>query len=314
MITNYISCFGGGLIYTKNGKVIYSGAIKNGRRSGKGYAKQIDYEYLGMWEMDKFHGEGTYKDLQSGETYEGHFIMGEKCGFGRIIKDLKLIFEGEFYQNQKNGYGIEYDYIDPFAYRGQFKDNLRNGSGCVYINHKLYKGTFVNGVMHGEFKHEYEVVNYNYGKVFTLEISQNRDFQQNHLIETYNDDSTAYIGGMDSNGKRHGEGKFYTYGGLSGYEGDWKHGLKDGKGVYFTLTSIYVGYWENDTRKFGKWICHSPKNFCERNDGITFYDGPWLNNKPHGPGKFILDGIKYKGTFHNGYCVAIGEPLIKIEQ
>ena len=89
------------------------------------------------------------------------------------------IYCGEFNKGKYYGYGIlYYNEIETDFYKGQFKDNLRNGKGKYYENNKLvYEGDFKDDTYDGK------------GKL-------------------YNENGNYYEGGF-TEGKKNGDGKEY---------------------------------------------------------------------------------------------------------
>ena len=122
-----------------------------------------------------------------------------------------------------------------------------------------------------------------------------------------------YQGDLNSEGKRHGQGKcttpYYVLIGqwkndkFSGwgresrcngdvFEGRYENGVINGKGIFLNeKKSKYVGDFKN-TRRWGKGDLTTEK---------IHYEGDFVNNQMHGKGRilFLRDGIEYQGTFKN---------------
>ena len=66
----------------------------------------------------------------------------------------KLLFEGEYLNEKKNGKGKEYYYNGELIFEGEYKNGNRNGKGREYnINGKLkFEGEFLNGERNGKGK------------------------------------------------------------------------------------------------------------------------------------------------------------------
>ena len=97
---------GKGIEYFKN-KLIYEGEYKDGKRNGKG----IEYNFEG----GKFVGEFKDGKKWDGTGYNGKTEIDYEIinGYG-IVKeyyDGKLIFEGEYINGKREGYGKEYDFL-----------------------------------------------------------------------------------------------------------------------------------------------------------------------------------------------------------
>lgn len=82
---------------------------------------------------------------------------------------------------------------------------------------------------------------------------------------------STYTGEVNDRNERHGYGVYLVINGGS-YEGYWKNGFKDGKGVF------------------------------KYKDGTLHYEGDWQCGEPHGNGKvYNMSGkLKYEGKFKNG--------------
>ena len=77
---------GKGIIYYKNGKILYEGDFINGKREG--FGKFIDKNgdwYIGQWLNGQKHGEGKIYYSNGNLLYEGDFVKGKKEGKGKYI-------------------------------------------------------------------------------------------------------------------------------------------------------------------------------------------------------------------------------------
>eukprot|EP00942_MAST-04A_sp_MAST-4A-sp1_P003467 g3467.t1 len=104
-------------------------------------------------------------------------------------------------------------------------------------------------------------------------------------------DGDVYVGEY-KNGIRDGKGT-YTYGSGSVYVGDFKDGKSHGKGTYtYDSGHVYVGEFKDDKRH-GKGTCTHP-------DG-TVYVGEYIGGKMHGKGTYTYaSGNVYDGDFKDG--------------
>ena len=67
----------------------------------------------------------------------------------KVYLDKILYYDGLFFQEEKNGFGIEY-YPEKGYYRGEFQDGRRHGNGHLFYNDGTnYKGNFMNDMFHG---------------------------------------------------------------------------------------------------------------------------------------------------------------------
>ncbi len=108
------------------------------------------------------------------------------------------------------------------------------------------------------------------------------------------DDGSKYTGNW-KNGLKHGRGT-YIYGAQSKspgdkYVGDWLHGLKEGQGVYTDRLGIYQGEFKNDLRN-GQGTYTWKKG--------DKYVGEWREGVQEGQGTLTLEnGDQYVGEFKN---------------
>jgi hypothetical protein len=104
-------------------------------------------------------------------------------------------------------------------------------------------------------------------------------------------------GQNNKNKKPHGIGTLYDEYGYKLYDGFWKNGHKEGKGVLFhkNMNIIkYCGNWKNNMKN-GKGIEYDDK-------GNKIFEGSFLNDKYFGLGiKYYANGnVKYDGFFRDG--------------
>ena len=98
----------------------------------------------------------------------------------------------------------------------------------------------------------------------------------------FKNDGQSWIGYFDK-GEKGNYGKFYDKDGRLTYEGEYKHGERDGKGVYYYPNgSKYVGDFVRN-KKEGNGVYHWDEN--------TRWEGIWANDKMDG------DGIYYEGEY-----------------
>jgi hypothetical protein len=89
-------------------------------------------------------------------TYKGQFINGKKSGKGKMENfGRKSVYEGEFNNDMKEGYGIE-KFNDGTVYKGYYKNNLKHGKGELSLkkekNISVYTGEFKEGKICGKGK------------------------------------------------------------------------------------------------------------------------------------------------------------------
>ena len=76
-----------------------------------------------------FEGEFLYVNKWTGKRYDdnGNEIFEIKNGNGKVIEYLRnnTIFEGEYINGERNGFGKEYDKDDKLKFEGEFKDDKK---------------------------------------------------------------------------------------------------------------------------------------------------------------------------------------------
>ena len=170
--------------------------------------------------------------------------------------------------NCYNGNGI-YLYEDGRKYIGEFKNKKFDGHGkFIFKNGSEYDGEWKNNLPNGQGEYLFS-------------------------------DGSIYIGFM-KDGQFHGQGTITYPKNSEGskrdykYKGEWKNGLKDGKGTYYSLDgNAYDGEWKYDQRNgLGQYTNWFP---------YYTYFGEWTNNNYNGIGLMIyLDEKSEIGLWLNG--------------
>ena len=123
---------------------IYEGRFENGLLNGKGiFLDKKSNKYVGEFKNMKKWGKG--KLISDKIIYEGDFINNKKEGKGRIkFLESNVIYEGTFINDNIEGYGI-FKYTNGNIYEGEVKNWKMNGNGAYkYRNGKILKGRFVD--------------------------------------------------------------------------------------------------------------------------------------------------------------------------
>jgi len=158
-------------------------------------------------------------------------------------------------------------------------EKLHFWEGTVeYADDSVYEGCLDQGLPNGQ------------GKLF-----QTRPKKKNVSL-------TNGIGiGSDQEG---GSGEFEV---LQEYDGEWKFGLKHGRGwLNNHITGlVYDGQWKDD-KKHGQGKITIPPSLVDA-WGYRSYEGEWKNNKRAGEGKLVLKNhTQYEGQFENNQRVGKG--------
>jgi hypothetical protein len=141
----------------------YVGAMRDGRRNGRGVLTDASARYEGEFRDGRQNGLGVLTDANA--RYEGEFRDGRQNGRG-VLTDASGRYEGEFRDGRQNGRGVltdaegrdEGEYRDGRQngrgvltwaigdrYEGEFRDGHADGYGEGYIAGTWYRGTWVGG-------------------------------------------------------------------------------------------------------------------------------------------------------------------------
>ena len=215
--------------------------------------------------------------------YKGSWnVNGQKEGFGIFLDSKGNKYVGYWKNDKFNGKGrllsVKGDYFEGF-----FKDGIIDGQGMFYSKNIGYKylGDFKNNKCHGNGKMIYE----------------NKMTYEGAFVEGYKDgqgkltfsDGVYYEGDFKKN-NFDGKGKFIFNDGRN-YNGDWKNNAMDGRGIFS---------WENGDKYNGEYKNNVKEGNGVYSYGCNLYDGNWVNNRPHGEGTLLCDGVRIEGYFRYG--------------
>ena len=103
-------------------------------------------------------------DIKDYRSISRRYRLGDKNGKGEehLIENDKLIFEGEYKNGKREGYGKEYYEAGYLEFEGEYKNGKRNGKGkeyYIFTEALRFEGEYVNGERHGKGKEYYETLN-----------------------------------------------------------------------------------------------------------------------------------------------------------
>jgi hypothetical protein len=269
---------GFGVIVWQN-KDKYLGDFKAGIRTGKGkyyYANGNIYE--GDFKDNIFEGKGTllYND---GSKYIGDWKSNQRNGKGWLEFKNNYVCEGDFVNNLLDGKGtmewVEGSKLKGNKYIGEYKKGQRNGKGkYIYANGNILEGDFENDKFIDprkakvESEKEWEKDGYTiiysddnsygnftgkariyksvtYYQTFTWSQFQRQVMESHSVLLAYEGDIVK--------GKKEGFGKedekVTTKDGIVyhvWYVGEFKNGLRNGKGKMQSRTNVYdVGTYQD---------------------------------------------------------------------
>ena len=184
-----------------------------------------------------------------------------------------LIFEGEYKNKKRNGFGKEY-HKGKLIFEGQYKDGLKNGPGKAYDEDGklIFEGLYLNGV-------EWE------GQGQIVEVDKS---------DTSSEEEKVIYYGKITEGKINGYGKKVDLKNYIDYEGNFIKGKKWGHGKELKFSDlVYEGEFKDDKRSgYGK----------EYDNGNIIFEGQFLDGKRwEGFGKEIKNSeIIFEGEYKKG--------------
>ncbi len=126
----------GGMFY-HNGDVYY-GEWYNGEKNGQGklYYENKDI-YTGEWINNILMNGHVYKsykiDGDLAGNYEGGFFNGLRHGFGIMRYNNEITYVGDWYNDEKDGFGYYINISNFEIYEGSFYLGLKHGEGFEFI-------------------------------------------------------------------------------------------------------------------------------------------------------------------------------------
>ena len=128
------------------------GEFRDGKQHGRGKEIFTDGEiFEGIYANGKRCGYGVYH-YSNGTRYEGQWENGQKQGKGTYYYS-KAIYNGDWYADERHGYGVEEIYTDEGTqrYEGAFKFGKRDGYGkMICADSESYEGEYKEGKRHGK--------------------------------------------------------------------------------------------------------------------------------------------------------------------
>ncbi|KFB50005.1 alsin [Anopheles sinensis] len=133
----------------------YTGELYQGNITGYGCMKRtvfgISTIYEGEFVNGKYDGYGRLKTTSNRSTqyfhYQGYFRADKYNGFG-TLSTSSYQYNGDFVNDQKDGFGVIEDSLNGVKYIGMFMGDKKHGNGIlVTTNGTYYAGFFANDIL-----------------------------------------------------------------------------------------------------------------------------------------------------------------------
>ena len=339
---------GKGIEYDRDGKIIFIGEYLNGKK-WKGYGnKNNNRKY---YEIANGKGYVNESDNYGVVFYEGEYKNGERNGKGREYFNSFLIFEGKYKDGKEwtgmgyrgsnqpifkldNGEGNDifkhkYNEVFIYEYFVNYSNGEFNGLGeerCGQTN-IIYEGQFLNGKKSGKGKEYYDEQ-----LIFDGEYLFGQRKKGIEYVKGIKEDEGEYLLNKKWNGVGYDENENISYQIKNGngkvkeyfpnrnimYEGEYKKGKKEGRGIeyHFNGSILFEGEYKNDKKWTG--IGYNDKNeiLYELKDGNGYmyeydeifgklkFEGEYINGERNGKGKEYqkYNGkiLIFEGEYKNG--------------
>lgn len=178
-------CEGKGILYNQSGVVIYEGDFAENKYSGqgKGYSPGGLLQYEGEYANNVYEGEGTAYHPSGQIRYKGGFSGGFYSGMGICYEeDGSLIYQGEFQNGLYHGTGTLFYQDGVRKYEGEFVMGRPQGTGTLYTvsGRPCYTGIVADGTI----AHE---------ALLSLSMAEIKEMFHEEPEVYYSQDSTCYV-------------------------------------------------------------------------------------------------------------------------
>lgn len=275
---------GYGKITFSNGTFI-DGEFKDGCIEHDGKSYSVSLFSVGVSEGDTTNGTGSYHELNSSWYKEGQFKDGELVS-GKYCSYNGIIYEGNLDGGPHSNETVIIDRAGA-KYEGEFKNWRSHGKGTVtYPDGFVFK---TNNIENEEYFGVCVLVDEN-GNESRFYFEDKNKTGYGPYTYTKNEDKS--LNGKPINGKCSLYFVNHTI-----FNGELVNGLREGYGVYITITEQkYMGDFKNG--KFeGNGIFTIMSGFLGK------YEGEFKNGLFHGKGEVIGSWEFYEGEFRYGEIV-----------
>lgn len=226
--------------------VHWEGSCAGGKAEGSGVAEwevagKFSSRSEGVFRAGLLEGRGL-KMTADGRRYEAEFRNGKMNG-RCVVNSAELHIDTQCVDDKYNGGGVA-TFANGSHYDGEFHDGHLSGRGVFYrqpgTSGSRMEGNFTDGVLNGPGRYVFPDVNESY---------------EGNVVDDEYDGTGTY---------RFSNGSFY--------EGEWSHGLPNGRGVWhataggpFGQPHDYAGTWVNGCFHQGEyhaWLMAATRQSC----------------------------------------------------
>ena len=174
------------------GQLLFKGIYLNGKKNGKCEEYKLILKEKNNFKND--YSPYSYKSklikIFSGEYSNGERVKGREYNY-----DEKLVYEGEYLNDKKNGKGKTYDENGKLKYDGEYLNGIKNGKGIEYYREPdiKYVCEYKNGKKHGkgkEYSYNYNFIEEYYNNesnlLFEGEYMNDYKIKEKNIIEMEN--------------------------------------------------------------------------------------------------------------------------------
>ncbi|KAK1941900.1 Radial spoke head 10 B [Phytophthora citrophthora] len=245
--------------------------------------------------------DGTHRHVyRNGDVYEGEFKDGHRDGFGIFTERATgSTYEGQWMHNARHGTGILTSGSKDFIYDGAWENDTRCGFGHCVISggRETYSGQWRANSFHGTGKYTDAE-----GSIYEGEFVRGKKHGVGKLVssitETESDSTTQHqteqYSGEWRDGSREGLGDAVFADG-SIYSGQWRNDVQDGEGTFTTTEGDrYVGQWHRGSREGAGVLTIGSSGVIK--------EGQWCRDEPM-DGEWTItfpDGSKFTGECVGG--------------
>lgn len=128
-----------------NEQSVYTGDFVDGKKTGKGVFTKDGSKYTGDFVDGQFHGEGKYFNALTKRTFEGKFANNNFVS-GKMLMADGSYYKGQYNKDLMNGDGTIY-YVNGNAYVGSFENDQKQGMGYLFdfVNECKIREEYVKG-------------------------------------------------------------------------------------------------------------------------------------------------------------------------